>query len=76
MFDPIQLKEQIEKTLNDGKVDIPDNHRVAAVTNFGPDGLHSAVAVKINNEWQVQGNLEFHPTIKKWDYGVSVRWSK
>ena len=78
MFEP----QALQKIVKDSLVNVPEDHHMAIVTVANKDGVRTAVAVKINNEWDVQGYVDVKksqlPNTSKLtaEYGVVVQWSK
>lgn len=72
MFDQDTLKKAIQNTLN-ADITIPDNHKVAFTTVVTVDGVHSAIAAKINDHWKVEGEVGFTPDSGHWESGVTVQ---
>jgi hypothetical protein len=72
VFSEEALKEAVNHTLNTA-FDLPADSNGAFVVAVRSDGIHSAVAARINGVWQIQGAMAFHPVTHGLDYGVSVK---
>lgn len=72
MFDQDALKKAIQNTLN-ADITIPDGHKVAFTTVATLDGVHTAIAAKINDHWAVQGEVGFTPSNSGWEAGITVQ---
>lgn len=72
VFTDEALKKAVNNTLNTA-FDLPSDVKGAFVVAVRSDGIHSAVAARINGVWQIQGAMSFHPVTHGLDYGVSVK---
>lgn len=71
-FTPDQLREYIKETLDTSDT-IPDGHRGAFVAHYDPiTGVRTAVAVKTQDGWQINGTLGWHSHSEGLNYGVNV----
>ena len=72
-FTPDELKKHIQDTLNlTNNTLVPNGHRGAFVTYFDEAGVRTAIAVKTDKGWEIQGSLGWHTQDKGLDYGVNV----
>ncbi len=71
MFSDNALKSIVERTLNQD-INIPDGHKGAFVTVVDANGLRTVIASKINNTWNVYGDIGYHPHTGL-EYGVTVK---
>lgn len=72
VFSEDALKKAVNDTLNTAFY-LPSDAKGAFVVAVRSDGIHSAVAARINGVWQIQGAMAFHPVTHGLDYGVSVK---
>jgi hypothetical protein len=72
IFSDESLKAAINSTLNTA-IQLPDGAKGAFVVTTRQDGIYTAVAARVNDVWEVQGALAFHPATHGLDYGVTVK---
>lgn len=74
--------EETRKLVKEALIEVSEDHHLAVVTIANKDGVCMATAVKINNEWDIQGYVDIHKsqlpnnTNLAVDWGAVVQWSK
>ena len=68
---PDETKKYIVDNLNAQTI-IPDGHRGAFVIFYDEAGARTAVAVRVKDGWEINGNLAWHSQEKGLSYGVNV----
>lgn len=70
MFEKDALDSIVKRELNN----VPQHHTIAMIAVANKDGERFAIAVKPNEEWEIQGYVEHKET--GLSYGASVQWSR
>lgn len=67
--------EAIRKIVMEQLVDVPEDHHIAFVTVANKESVKAVVAIKIKNEWEIEGYVTARKNAKL-DYGAMLQWSK
>lgn len=70
-FTPDELKKEIIKQLNTGSI-VPQGHRGAFVIYVDNAGVRTAIAAKMKNDWEIDGEIGWHPHEDGLKIGLNV----